>query len=108
MQPRGAMMVGMSRTTSGDATEGYEHLAIREDSGKVIFQARPSGQDAAEFRMQAQSDSSVRFANPAHDFPKWIQYESRAGGDSLVARIGGVKEQTMEFPYARASCPSRE
>jgi hypothetical protein len=83
-------------------------MLIREDAAGLVLHALPSGQAAAEFRAVEQTDVSVTFANPEHDFPQRIHYRSAAGGDSLLARIDGEADgrlRAVHFPYARVPCP---
>ena len=105
--PAGRSMLGVSRTVRGDSLVEYEFVVLREDSGTVTYQARPSGQVGAVFKASLLTDSSVVFENPAHDFPQRISYR-RAGPDSLVAWIEGAIRGNLrrrEFPYARVGCP---
>jgi hypothetical protein len=105
--PRGGSLLGVSRTVRGDSLVEYEFVVVREDSGTVTYQARPSGQTGATFRARTLTDSSVVFENPAHDFPQRIGYR-RVGHDSLVAWIEGTirgSPRRREFPYARVGCP---
>lgn len=105
--PGGNSMLGVSRTVRGDSLVEYEFVVLREDSGTVTYQARPSGQAGAVFKASLLTDSSVVFENPAHDFPQRIGYR-RAAPDSLVAWIEGTIRGNLrrrEFPYARVACP---
>ena len=107
MEPRGGTMLGMSRTTRGDSTVGYELMRISERGERLVFTAQPSGQPAAAFTSAGISATEVEFTNPEHDFPQTIRYR-RAGSDSLVARLEGFNEgqpQAMGFPMARVACP---
>jgi hypothetical protein len=107
MEPRGGTMLGMSRTTHGDSTVGYELMRISERGERLVFTAHPSAQPATAFSSAAISATEVVFTNPEHDFPQTIRYR-RAGADSLVARIEGTSGgqlQAMDFPMARVACP---
>ena len=106
MAPAGGMMLGMSRTVVRDSVREYEQLRIETRNGVATYVAQPSGQAATTFAATHLSDSSVTFANPAHDFPQRIMYH-RVGADSLIARIEGDrggKLQGMTFPMRRAAC----
>jgi hypothetical protein len=106
MQPRGGVMLGMSRTTRGDSVVEFEQLRIYTRGGRAVYAATPSGQAAAEFEARTTGDSTVVFENPAHDFPQRIIYR-RQGADSLVARIEGTrggKVRGIDYPYRRISC----
>lgn len=108
MEPRGGMMLGVSRTVRGDTLVEYEQIRIYERGGKLVFAAMPSGQAPSEFESTEVGDSVVVFENPKHDFPQRILY-CRAGLDSMVARVEGVsrgKQRRLEFPYVHIACPS--
>ncbi len=110
MEPRGGTMLGMSRTTHGDSTVGYELMRISERGERLVFTAHPSGQPAAAFTSAVISATEVVFTNPEHDFPQTIRYR-RAGSDSLVARVEGFDgghPQAIDFPMARVACPGAQ
>src|SRR5687767_1653005 len=109
MAPSGDMLLGMSRSTrriaGRDSVFEYEFMRIFARGDSVIFRAHPKGQTGGEFPVERMDDSSVVFANPAHDFPQRIRY--RISGDSLHASIEGQhggKLVTVPFPYARVAC----
>ena len=100
-------MLGSGRTVRGDTLVEYEQTRIFERNGRLVFGANPSGQASAEFESIEVSDSTVTFENPTHDFPQRVMYRRR-GGDSLIARVEGMrggKLRGVDFPYARATCP---
>ena len=47
MAPRGANMMGMSRTIRGDALAAYEFLLLREVDDQIEYESHPSGQKSA-------------------------------------------------------------
>jgi hypothetical protein len=110
MDLRGGSMLGMARTTSGKGLIEYELTLIQERAGKIVFEARPSGQPSAEFTATVVSTDSVIFAAPQHDYPQIVGYR-RSGPDSVVAWIDGTaggKSRRVEFPYRRVSCPTQK
>ncbi|MGH7561359.1 MAG: DUF6265 family protein [Gemmatimonadales bacterium] len=110
MPPSGGLMLGASRTVAGGAAREFEHLRIGVANGALVYTALPSGQRETAFNATDVTDSSLTFANPAHDFPQRIVYRRR-GADSLVARIegpgrdGGVRG--FDIPMRRVACGSR-
>ena len=77
----------------------YELVLIKEQSGRLAYEAHPSGQPSATFLSTTASESSVVFENPEHDFPQRVGYR-REGSDSLYAWIEGDqggKPAKMEF-----------
>jgi hypothetical protein len=108
MAPRGKTMIGMSRTVRSGVLAEYELMILREQSGRLAYEAHPSGQPATVFLSTASGESSVVFENPAHDFPQKVGYQ-RTGADTLLAWIEGTqKGQTrrIDFQYRRANCPT--
>ncbi len=103
MTPRGASMLGMSRTVDGEKTVEYEFLRIAVVSGTLAYVARPSGQSEATFPLKSVADGLVVFENVSHDFPQRIIYRRNAD-DSITARIEGMvkgEARGRDFPYRR-------
>src|SRR5262245_44057099 len=44
MAPRGGTMIGMGRTVRGGKTTEYELVVVREQDGRLAYEAHPSGQ----------------------------------------------------------------
>ena len=110
MDVRGGSMLGMARTTTQRGLGEYELTLIHEKGGKIVFEAHPSGQPAAEFTATVVGRDSVIFSAPEHDYPQTVGYR-RSGPDSVVAWIDGTaagKSQRVEFPYRRVSCPGQK
>ena len=106
MAPRGANMVGMSRTVRGEVLVAYEFLILREVGEQLEYESHPSGQRSAKFLSTTVSDAMVLFENPQHDFPQRIGYR-REGTTSMVAWIEGTDKgqaRRIEFPYRRVKC----
>ena len=109
MAPRGGAMLGMSRTVRGDAMAQYEFVVLREENGRLVYQAHPSGQPSAVFTLKEVTARSVLFENLQHDFPQRVGYRLQPPG-SLVAWIDGIlngKARRVEFPYRKAECPGQ-
>ena len=105
MAPRGGVMLGMGRTVRDGKLVEYESVMLREQDGKLAYEAHPSGQPSAVFMSSTIEESTVIFENPAHDFPQRVGY--KRDGDSLLAWIDGAvngKSRRVEFPYHRAAC----
>jgi hypothetical protein len=109
MAPRGKSILGMGRTVRGDTLVEYESVLIKQQDGRLAYQAHPSGQPSATFLASTATDAEVVFENPTHDFPQRVGYR-RDGPDSLVAWIDGVREgktRKVEFPYRRTDCADK-
>ena len=106
MAPRGGTMVGMGRTVRGSKTLEYEMVLIKEQDGRLAYEAHPSGQPSATFIATTASDATVVFENPEHDFPQRVGYK-RNGANALDAWIEGQakgQSRRVDFSYQRARC----
>ena len=106
MVPAGGMMLGASRTVVSGATREYEQVMIREQGGRLVYTANPSGQAEASFTSTEVTDSSCVVENLAHDFPQRITYV-RTGPDTWMARVEGPVPDGMrgfELRMTRVSC----
>ena len=109
LAPRGTNMMGIGRTVRGAQLVEYELLILREQDGRLAYEAHPSGQAPATFLSTSVTDSSVVFENPQHDFPQRIGYE-RKGPNTLLAWIEGPRGgqvRRIEYPYTRAVCDAK-
>lgn len=107
MAARRGSMLGMGRTTTSKGLIEYELTLIQEKGGRIIFEARPSGQPSATFTATVVGPDSVIFAAPEHDYPQIVGYR-RNGADSVLAWIDGAvggKSRRVEFAYRRVPCP---
>ena len=106
MPLRAGSMVGVGREIRGDRLTSAELTVIRLRADSLVYEAFPTGQPPAVFAAIAVTDSSVTFADPAHDFPQRIMYR-RVGADSLLARIEGERNgqvRGLDYPMRRVAC----
>ena len=85
MAPRGGTMLGMGRTVRGSTLVEYELVLIKEQEGRLAYEAHPSGQPSATFTATTASDG-------ADSLQAWI--EGQVSGKSL----------RVDFSYQRARC----
>jgi hypothetical protein len=99
------MLIGVSRTTQGDRLVNFELMRIAMVNGALAFIAQPNGSAPVTFKLTASGSGWARFENPAHDFPRQVEY--RREGERLRAHIAGPgrdgKEQVIPFDYK--PCP---
>jgi hypothetical protein len=106
MAERAGTMLGMGRTVGRNGLADYELTLIKEDGGRLVFEAHPQGQPTATFPARVANGDSVVFELPEHDFPQRVGYR-RAGADSVVAWVEGTRNgrtRRIEFPYRRVAC----
>jgi hypothetical protein len=99
--PRGGIMLGHSRSGSGDRLREFEFLRLQAGAdGVPAYFAQPGGRPPVAFRLTARDGTSATFENPAHDFPQRIVY--RRDGDSMVATISKLDgSNAMRWTYRR-------
>lgn len=86
--PRGGIMLGASRSGSGDKVREFEFMRLAPGpDGTVIYFASPGGREAVSFRLVSASPNEAVFENPEHDYPTRISY--RREGRWLAATISG-------------------
>lgn len=108
-EPRAGMMQAFGRTTQGERLVEFEFLRIVKRDGSLVYIAQPNGQPPTEFKLAAHGPDSVRFENPAHDFPQAVSYR-RVRPDSVVATVSassGGKDRAIRFEYRRPAGVSR-
>lgn len=107
MPPAGMLMLGASRTVTGDKVREFEQLRLTWTGDSLVYHAEPSGQQPTDFKGGAPTENGFAVMNPAHDFPTKISY-TRRGTDSLVARIEGPgpngTTKGIDYPMKRVSC----
>jgi hypothetical protein len=99
--PRGAMMIGHSRSGRGDVLREFEFLRIgRGEDGAVAYTAMPQGGAPVAFALVRHDKASATFENAAHDYPQRIAY-ARAG-DTLTATISAIDgSKARSWTYRR-------
>ena len=105
MTPRGGAMIATGRTVRAGKLASYELVILREEAGRLAYEAHPPGQAVTTFRSTAIGETSVVFENLEHDFPQRVGYERQ--GDVLRAYIEGTmngRSSRIEFPYRRVAC----
>ncbi len=107
MAPGGGTMLGMSRTVVNGRAVEFEFIQLRQgDGGEVYFDAKPSGQEPASFKLTRGGRREAVFENPEHDFPQKIVYRLEDDG-SLSAGIEGEvkgKRRSLTFNMKRDRC----
>jgi ketosteroid isomerase-like protein len=74
----------------GFSAQGFEALLLDEKAGVPTYTAFPEGKTTADFTLTRRTATSATFSNPAHDFPKEIEYVR--DGETLVATVRGDGE----------------
>ena len=101
----GGALLGMSRTVRDERMESFEFMRVVPEGKDAGFHVQPNGVPPTVFAISAHGKGWVRFENPAHDFPKRIEY--RREGERLHAWIAGPgrdgKEKKIPFEYRRCA-----
>ena len=108
-EPRGGMMQAVGRTTQGERLVEFEFVRIVQRKGSLVYIAQPNGRPPTEFALAAHGPDSVRFENPAHEFPQVVCYR-RVRADSVVAVVSatsGGKDLAIRFEYRRPPAADR-
>ena len=86
------------------SVHAFEFLRLELRDGVVTLVAQPNGTPPTYFPATASGTDWVRFENPAHDFPKRVEYRRTATG--LHAEIAGPSPQGGErvIPFDYVPC----
>lgn len=107
--PRGGMMIGASRSGTGDRLGFWEHMRIvREADGALAFWAIAGDQKPVRFLATRSGNSEIIFENPAHDYPQRIRYWRE--GRELRAEISladGSKAAPFSFGLMGSPVPEK-
>ena len=107
--PRGAMMIGYSRSGEGGTVAEWEVMQIvhAETDDPAIpwmtFWASPSGQKRTKFEWVPSRDAGATFVNTENDYPQRIRYWR--DGEQLHAEISladGSKPRRWRYSRQRA------
>ena len=85
--PRAGIMIGSSRTGTGDKLDMWEtmQIALVPEASGMGFWAAPNGNNRTKFAMSASAEPGVTFINPQNDYPQRIRYWRE--GEHLLAEI---------------------
>lgn len=99
--PRGAMMIGYSRSGRGGAVRAYEFLRIAQGNhDTVVYLAQPKGRATVPFWLERHEGTSATFENALHDYPQRIHYVR--DGDMLTATISAIDgSKAQSWTYRR-------
>ena len=98
----GGSMLAVARSLRNGVMSSFEFLCIVERNGGLVYQAMPNGrQPATDFTLTRMEGRSVRFENPAHDFPKAITYTVQPDGTLEAVISGTEKQKPQTFRFTR-------
>src|SRR3712207_4971916 len=88
-EPRAGVMMGFSRSGSGETMGEWEFVRLAAGEGGVpTYFVSPDGRPAVAFRLVRSEGTEATFENPAHDFPQRIRY--RRTGETMVATVSAL------------------
>lgn len=111
-EPTGDCMMGMFRWIKEGKVWMYELLTIREEEGTLVLRFRHFSDEMVSwesksgpltYRLTSHSDREAVFENPESESHRQYAFE-RAGHDTLVVRVGAVRDgkiSVKEFRYTR-------
>jgi hypothetical protein len=90
---------GTETSKSDPGKQSSEELRIVEMDGSVFYLAKVTHNELpVPFRLVECGDGRLVFANPAHDFPRRLEYERQADGRLHVSISDGAdKGFTLDF-----------
>ena len=105
--PRAGRMLGISQTVRG-TNSIFEYMRIDANEKGLRFTPQPGGKPPVEFVAETIEPGRIVFANPQHDFPKYVEYQRN--GDTLTARLSaqppGAEGKRQVFAFRRTDCDS--
>lgn len=99
VSPRTFEGTGVEQSKAGGKVKSSEMLRLVEMAGSVFYVSKVTHNDLpVAFRLSECAAGRFVFVNPAHDFPRRIEYE-RGDGGHLTVRVndGADKGFTLEF-----------
>jgi hypothetical protein len=99
--------VGIERSKPGGTVKGEEALRLVEMAGGLFYVSKVTHNELPiAFRLTGCDGGMYVFENPAHDFPRRLEYR-RVGEDRVVVRVsdGGEKGFTLDFRRETAAVP---
>jgi hypothetical protein len=101
---RGGVMLSVGRTLVAGQLRTFEFLRIDQRGNATVFIAQPDGDPPTTYALAGSGPGWARFENPAHDFPKTVEYRRTPTG--LHAEIGGPgkddRDRVIPFDYLPA------
>jgi hypothetical protein len=93
---------GVETSKANPGKQGMEELRLVEMGGSIFYLAKVTHNEGPiPFRLVECGDGRLVFANPAHDFPRRLEYQRQADGRLLV-RISDGADQGFTLDFARA------
>ena len=103
--PRAERMLGMGQRLRGTGSI-FEYMRMDRGERGLRFVPQPGGRPPVEFAAERVEPQRIVFANPQHDFPKYIDY--RRTGDRLEVRLSeSSPDQDGKhalYAFRRVSC----
>jgi hypothetical protein len=78
-----------------------EEMTIAEKDGQLVYTVKAAGQNneaPVDFRLTSSDDKTLRFENPDHDFPQYIEYQF-IDDAHIIAKIGKLGSDSEEYIF---------
>ncbi len=100
--PRTFEGTGIERAKSDGTVKGTEDLRLVQMADGVFYVSKvPDNELPIAFRLNACSDGRFAFDNPAHDFPRRLEYRPESEG-RLTVRVSDGADRGFTVNYARS------
>ncbi len=106
MPPSDNLVLGLTRYLEKSRATGWEFSFIERTDSGMVFVPQPRGQKADTFQVKVLVDEAAIFERGGEDFPQRIMYRLTSDG-SLIARLEGEGQRSLEVRMARVKCPGR-
>jgi ketosteroid isomerase-like protein len=97
---------GVERSRANGAVKGAEELRLVQMAGEVFYVSKvPHNESPIAFRLKACDGGRFVFENPAHDFPRRIEYR-READDRLRVEVSDGAGKGFALDFGRAASPA--
>jgi len=104
LSPRGNLMLGVGRTVKGGKTVTFEFMRIESGADGTNYISQHDGAVPVTFRLTASGADWARFENPAHDFPKRVEYRRMPNGIQAEIAGPGKDGKDVVIPFLYRAC----
>ena len=106
--PRSFEGIGLERAKPGGEVRGSESLRLVEMAGSVFYIAKVAHNELpVAFRLVECSADRLVFENPAHDFPRRLEYRPKPD-DRMTVAVGDGADEGFTLEFERVAVPASD